>query len=175
MLVLALNFAITPFLAYPNAWLVREMRFGSIAAVRFIGALVHAASAITMAWLGYGPVSLAWANALTTVASIIAIWALPTQVSLAADCARHRRCGFVRGKAHCHLVDEYAVRRGTGTVAGENSQYGGCRFVQPRTGSGDDVPAAGHGCRQFGCIAIISPSSRANRRISAPRSWSRWN
>lgn len=74
MLVLALNFAITPFLAYPNAWLVREMQFGSIAAVRFIGALVHAASAITMAWLGYGPVSLAWANALTTVASIIAIW-----------------------------------------------------------------------------------------------------
>ncbi len=76
MLVLALNFAITPFLAYPNAWLVREMRFGSIAAVRFVGALVHAASAITMAWLGYGPVSLAWANALTTVASIVAIWAI---------------------------------------------------------------------------------------------------
>lgn len=74
MLVLAMNFAITPFLAYPNAWLVREMRFGSIAAVRFIGALVHAASAITMAWLGYGPVSLAWANALTTVASIAAIF-----------------------------------------------------------------------------------------------------
>ena len=76
MLVLALNFAITPFLAYPNAWLVREMRFGSIAAVRFAGALVHAVSAITMAWLGYGPVSLAWANALTTVASIVAIWAI---------------------------------------------------------------------------------------------------
>lgn len=76
MLVLALNFAITPFLAYPNAWLVREMRFGSIAAVRFVGAVVHAASAITMAWLGYGPVSLAWANALTTVASIVAIWAV---------------------------------------------------------------------------------------------------
>lgn len=76
MLVLALNFAITPFLAYPNAWLVREMRFGSIAAVRFVGALVHGASAIAMAWLGYGPVSLAWANALTTVASIVAIWAI---------------------------------------------------------------------------------------------------
>jgi O-antigen/teichoic acid export membrane protein len=74
MLVLALNFAITPFLAYPNAWLVREMRFGSIAAVRFIGAAVHAVAAISMAWLGYGPVSLAWANALTTVASIVAIW-----------------------------------------------------------------------------------------------------
>lgn len=76
MLVLALNFAITPFLAYPNAWLVREMRFGSIAAVRFVGAAVHAAAAITMAWLGYGPVSLAWANALTTVASIVAIWTI---------------------------------------------------------------------------------------------------
>lgn len=74
MLVLALNFAITPFLAYPNAWLVREMRFGSIAAVRFVGAVVHAASAISMACLGFGPVSLAWANAMTTVASIMAIW-----------------------------------------------------------------------------------------------------
>lgn len=76
MLVLTLNFAITPFLAYPNAWLVREMRFGSIAAVRFFGALVHGTSAIAMACLGYGPVSLAWANALTTVASIVAIWAI---------------------------------------------------------------------------------------------------
>ncbi len=75
MLVLALNFAITPFLAYPNAWLVREMRFGSIAGVRFVGALVHGVSAIGMAWVGFGPVSLAWANALTTVASIVAIWA----------------------------------------------------------------------------------------------------
>jgi len=74
MLALALNFAITPFLAYPNAWLVREMRFGSIAGVRFIGALTHGAAAIGLAWFGFGPVSLAWANTLSTAASIVAIW-----------------------------------------------------------------------------------------------------
>lgn len=74
MIVLAVNFAITPFLAYPNAWLVRELRFGPIAAVRFTGALVHASAAIGLAWIGFGAVSLAWANVLTTVASILAIW-----------------------------------------------------------------------------------------------------
>lgn len=73
MMVLALNFAITPFLAFPNAWLVREMRFGTIAAIRFSGSLVHAGTAIGLAWAGYGPVSLAWANALTTLSGILVI------------------------------------------------------------------------------------------------------
>ena len=74
MLILASNFAMIPFQAYPNAWLVREMRFGSIAGVRFTGALMHGTSAIGLAWLGFGPVSLAWANTLSTVGGIIAIW-----------------------------------------------------------------------------------------------------
>jgi O-antigen/teichoic acid export membrane protein len=74
MLILALNFAITPFQAYPYAWLVREMRFGSIAGVRFTGALMHGVSAVGLAWLGFGPVSLAWANTLSTVVGIVAVW-----------------------------------------------------------------------------------------------------
>jgi len=74
MLVLALNFAITPFSAYPYSWLVREMRFGSIAGMRFASALMHGATAIGLAWLGYGPISLAWANALSTVAAIVTVW-----------------------------------------------------------------------------------------------------
>ncbi len=74
MLILALNFAMTPFQAYPYAWLIREMRFGSIAGVRFSSALTHGVSAIGLAWLGYGPVSLAWANTLSTVAGIVAVW-----------------------------------------------------------------------------------------------------
>lgn len=76
MVVLALNFVITPFLSFPCAWLARDMRFGSIAVVRFSGSLVHAGAAISLAWAGYGPVSLAWANALTTLAGIIAVWLL---------------------------------------------------------------------------------------------------
>ncbi len=74
MAILALNFVITPFQAYPYAWLVREMRFGSIAGVRFTGGLMHGVSAISLAWLGFGPISLAWANTLSTVAGIIAVW-----------------------------------------------------------------------------------------------------
>ena len=76
MAVLALNFAITPFLAFPYAWLTREMRFGTIAALRFTGSVVHAGTAIGFAWIGYGPVSLAWANTLTTVSGILAVWIL---------------------------------------------------------------------------------------------------
>ena len=49
MLVLALNFAITPFLAFPYA-------------------------SIGLAWSGHGPISLAWANALTTLSGILAVW-----------------------------------------------------------------------------------------------------
>ena len=73
MSVLAFNFAITPFLAFPYAWLSRDMRFGTIATVRFIGSLAHAGCAIGLAWMGQGPISLAWANLLTTVAGIFAI------------------------------------------------------------------------------------------------------
>ncbi|WP_294255196.1 oligosaccharide flippase family protein [Propionivibrio sp.] len=76
MLVLALNFAITPFLAFPYAWLARDMRFGKIAVIRFVGSVVHAASSIGLAWSGHGPVSLAWANALTTLSGILAVWLL---------------------------------------------------------------------------------------------------
>jgi len=74
MLVLALNCAITPFSAYPYACLVREMRLGPIAAMRFVSALGHAGAAIGLAWYGFGPVSLAWGNAVATVAGIVTIW-----------------------------------------------------------------------------------------------------
>ncbi|SBT05679.1 putative Membrane protein involved in the export of O-antigen and teichoic acid [Candidatus Propionivibrio aalborgensis] len=74
MLVLALNFAITPFLAFPYAWLARDMRFGTIAIIRFVGSVVHAGASIGLAWSGHGPISLAWANALTTLSGILAVW-----------------------------------------------------------------------------------------------------
>ena len=133
MLVLALNFAITPFLAYPNAWLVREMRFGSIAAVRFVGALVHAASAITMAWLGLWPGQPGLGKCLDDRGEHRCHMGLrPPKFALEADCARYWRCGFVRGETHCYLADEHAGRRGAGTVAGKNPEHGGCRLVQSR-------------------------------------------
>ncbi len=72
MLVLALNFLFTPLLAFPQALLVREMRFGTIAMVRFAGAVTHAGTAISLAWWGWGAISLAWANLATTLVGIAA-------------------------------------------------------------------------------------------------------
>lgn len=71
--VLGLNFLLTPWLAYPSAWLLRELRFGNIAVVRFIGALAHAGVSIGLVLAGFGPVSLAAANLATTIAGIVAI------------------------------------------------------------------------------------------------------
>ena len=71
MLVLAANFAITPFQALPYAWLTRELKFDVLAAIRVTGALAHAACAIALAWRGVGPVSLAWANLVATIAGIV--------------------------------------------------------------------------------------------------------
>jgi O-antigen/teichoic acid export membrane protein len=50
--------------------------FPLAAALRFTGSVVHAGTAIGFAWIGYGPVSLAWANTLTTVSGILAVWIL---------------------------------------------------------------------------------------------------
>ena len=78
MFVLSLNFAATPFLAYPNAWLVREMRFGVIAWIRFSGAVVHALVSIGLAIAGWGPISLAWANLACTLAGVVMIRLIST-------------------------------------------------------------------------------------------------
>lgn len=70
MLVLAFNFAITPFQALPYAWLTRGMKFGVLATIRVTGALAQAGIAIVLAWRDFGPISLAWANLAATVAGI---------------------------------------------------------------------------------------------------------
>lgn len=71
MLILAFNFAITPFQALPYAWLTRDMKFGTLATIRVTGAVAQATFAIGLAWLDYGPISLAWANLAATVAGIL--------------------------------------------------------------------------------------------------------
>ena len=86
MYVLALNFLVTPFSAFPNALLVRAMRFRAIAAIRFASSLGHASMAIGMASSGHGPISLAWANLAATLVGIgvtavltrLPLWQRPT-------------------------------------------------------------------------------------------------
>lgn len=71
MRVIALNFAVSPFGSLTYAWLMREMRFGSLAVMRFAGNLGGAAVSITLAWYGYGPISLAIGSLSSTVVNAL--------------------------------------------------------------------------------------------------------
>ncbi len=81
MLILALNFAITPLQALPHAWLTRGMKFDVLATIRVTAALTQAACTITFVWRGFGPVSLAWANLAATIAGIMLAVAIAAAVS----------------------------------------------------------------------------------------------
>ncbi len=67
MFVLAANYVITPFGSLTYAWLMREMRFEALATIRFTSTLVGSLIAITLAWQGYGPISLAWGSLATAI------------------------------------------------------------------------------------------------------------
>jgi O-antigen/teichoic acid export membrane protein len=71
MLVLALNFAISPFGSLTYAWLMREMRFDALALMRFGGSLAGACVSVSMAWRGFGPISLAVGSLAATVANAL--------------------------------------------------------------------------------------------------------
>ncbi len=78
MLVVALNYAINPFGALTNAWLVREMRFDGVALMRFLSTLSGALVSIWLAWQAYGPISLAWgALTATAVNACVAVFYRP--------------------------------------------------------------------------------------------------
>lgn len=62
MLVIAASFAILPLSSTIIAMLRREMRFGTLCLINIAGAVTHAATAITLAALGHGFMSLAWAG-----------------------------------------------------------------------------------------------------------------
>lgn len=66
MLVVACNYAINPFGSITYAWLVREMRFESVALMRFVAAVGGALVSMLLAWRAWGPISLALGS-LTSV------------------------------------------------------------------------------------------------------------
>jgi len=69
MAVLAMNYAVNPFGSITYAWLMREMRFGNLALMRFSASAVGALVSITLAWRGHGPISLAWGSLAGTLAN----------------------------------------------------------------------------------------------------------
>lgn len=78
MLVVSLNYAINPFGSLTYAWLVREMRFDSIAVMRFGSVLGGALVATWLAWKNFGPISLAFGSLTSTVVNaLIAVYFRP--------------------------------------------------------------------------------------------------
>jgi O-antigen/teichoic acid export membrane protein len=78
MLVLALTYAVNPFGSLTYAWLTREMRFESIALIRFSSTVAGSAVSIVLAWQGHGPMSLALGGlASTVVNAAISLWFRP--------------------------------------------------------------------------------------------------
>lgn len=60
MLVVAANYVVNPFGSLTYAWQMREMRFDTLAIVRFTSTVVGTLVSIYMAWIGQGPISLAY-------------------------------------------------------------------------------------------------------------------
>lgn len=78
MLVVALNYAVNPFGSLTYAWLMREMRFESVALMRFSAGLTGALVSIGLAWKDYGPISLAFGSLSgTAVNSLMAVYFRP--------------------------------------------------------------------------------------------------
>ena len=78
MQVVALNYVINPFGSLTYAWLMREMRFESVALMRFSSALCGSLVGIWLAWKNYGPISLAFGSlASTVVNSLVAVYFRP--------------------------------------------------------------------------------------------------
>lgn len=67
LMVVALNYAINPFGSLTYAWQIREMRFDSLAIVRFSATLSGAAVSIFLAWHHMGPISLAYGSLASTI------------------------------------------------------------------------------------------------------------
>jgi O-antigen/teichoic acid export membrane protein len=85
MLVVALNYAVNPFGSLTYAWLMREMRFESVALMRFSGGLTGALVSIWLAWRDYGPISLAFGSLSVSVQ--------PWHLELSRPGREHRRHG----------------------------------------------------------------------------------
>jgi O-antigen/teichoic acid export membrane protein len=73
MLVLALNFVVSPFGAITLSNLGREMRFGARAVVDLTSTVAHIATAIGLALIGFGYMSLAWASVIGTITAVLVV------------------------------------------------------------------------------------------------------
>lgn len=90
--VIALNFVISPFGSMTYAWLMREMKFESLAVMRFSASLAGALFSVGLAWKDYGPISLALGNlSATVVNAFVALFYRPSHFGWRPGLAEIRR------------------------------------------------------------------------------------
>jgi len=106
--VVAASFFLIPFGSTIRALLRRNMAFGKLYMIQTTESLIRSTAAITLAFSGFGYMSLAWASLLSMAASVVAcgFWG-----------ARYR----VRGVslAHWREVTRFGIARATGDVAAQ--------------------------------------------------------
>jgi len=69
--VVALNYAVNPFGSITYAWLMREMRFQSVALMRASAAVAGAVVSVVLAWQGAGAISMAYGSLASTVTNAL--------------------------------------------------------------------------------------------------------
>ena len=69
--VLALNFMLIPFGSITISLLNREMKFGVLYKIKTASALAHAVTVVTLASIGFGAISMAWAAIAGVVVTIL--------------------------------------------------------------------------------------------------------
>ena len=72
MEVLAIGFVFIPFGSITHSLLTREFAAGKQAIVNVVGTVTFAVTCLTLAYLGFGTMSMAWANLANIIASAIA-------------------------------------------------------------------------------------------------------
>ncbi len=74
MQIMAINFALIPLGSISGAILRREMRFRALMYIAVLSTMVNSLSAIVLAYLGFGFISLAWSAVLGTATTVIGNW-----------------------------------------------------------------------------------------------------
>ena len=113
MVVIAVNYAINPFGSITYALLMRDMRYDSVAIIRFSAALVGSVVSVVLAWNGNGPMSLAWGSLSATAAG-----------ALASICLRPRSAPWLPGIAGIPRVLSFGTKMTATTIIGTLARCG---------------------------------------------------
>jgi O-antigen/teichoic acid export membrane protein len=79
--LLAVNFVLLPFSSVILPMLRRQMRFGAICAINLSHGLCGVIVSVTLAWHGFGFMSMAWGSvAATSAALLLSLWLSPPEM-----------------------------------------------------------------------------------------------